>query len=352
METIPVVLFPHSVVMGTWARRILTLFGPLSICQPWHLKAPDFLKQINDATLIGIIHPPAAYHPGEGFPRLLAEHRGWLATHPDTNTIERFKVAGQPGHGEDSTWEIRSMIRPMVLSRAGSKEGRAVRWHLILHLFREFEAQRTEADQLLHTMKSGHSPLQQLVEEEEELPDLLGDLPRFEKAPFGGENSLKQILVAWFSLFGDSLQKDSHLMTLDSLFMDYVGQLWEESAPEGRNLQQAGKIRFRIPDLAERTWDAFFHDRRRMLEREEVQSFIQEMKALHKKPFSEVAALRPLFRRLEEFFAEESASDPALRVTVRHLPPLRDTGLLEKNGLLVRLQGKTIIHLEKDLSDA
>ena len=213
------ILFPHSYLPGSARNRLLDSFSPITVCQPWFMES-DALLESNNGT-VTIMHPPEELKPPGDFKRLLSENRLWMRQNRGHSAFLHT------GTGEDATWEIRESIRKTGDAVAASAEENTLKWHLILHLERELEADRTSAEEMLIQMKGKKSPLEEALGEANTSQGLFEDLPLSEAHPSIDERHLKQVLAAWFGLFGGSLQDDSILLTLDSHVMDYATGLFE-----------------------------------------------------------------------------------------------------------------------------
>ncbi len=133
---------------------------------------------------------------------------------------------------EDDHREIRQMIvRP---EEKGSKDSfETVKYHMILFLAREFEENRIEAEMLLNNLKLWKSPLEGALEDPP--PPLFSkDTPLMKTGLRMEPSHMRQVLEAWFGLFGRSVPKDAHFMTLDLEILRYARELFE---PEDEIIQ-------------------------------------------------------------------------------------------------------------------
>ena len=213
MKNPTVILFPHSYLPGSARNRILSSFAPITICQPWYMGSAAGTES-NDGS-ITIVRPPEDLKPPEDFRRLLSEYRLWMR--------ENQGYASLPtGGGEDATWEIRHSLRQTGKEVREPVEEQALKWHLILHLERELEEARASADEMLIQAKAKKSPLEEALGEASPSPGFLEDLPLSDPHPSIDERHLRQVLAAWFGLFGRALPHDSTFLTLDAQVMDYA----------------------------------------------------------------------------------------------------------------------------------
>lgn len=243
METIPVVIFPHPVLTLEKVRKILPLFGPLTLCLPWQGEAPAWLREEGLQGLIRTLNPPDELDPGEGFARTLNDYREWISYHRDRNDLTFQKTGSKAYAEEDPLWEIRKQIRNRPESPAGDL-GRALRRHLILILAGELESSREDAERALNELRTMGSPLTGSVE----TPDssgLLSDLPGFKWTPEAMQADPAPVLDAWLGLFGSKIGSDDLLLTMDRQYFDYPVDLWREIAGT-----PPGVLSFSYPDLS------------------------------------------------------------------------------------------------------
>ena len=176
---------------------------------------------------------------------LLSEYKTWMKEHRDKSGAAFLKVSREMGPAEESSWEIRKALRKEVsgfgrnVSNGSVQTGRqkpaespAVKWHIILHLARDFEEDRREADSLLGKLKDRGSPLEDLLGEED-VKNPLMDLNPFESDPHTTIYPMDLIIEAWFALFGGYLKEDELLLTLSRQIMAFTTELWDTGVKEG-----------------------------------------------------------------------------------------------------------------------
>lgn len=248
MQTIPAVLFPHTVLSQAQLGRILSLFGPLRAFVPWHLDLPGALAGGVQTGLVEIHHPPADLDPGTDLKQALAEYFRWVQTHPDNSGLGFLKTGTEPDHREDPIWTIRQHIRQGGISPSEKETDESFRRHLVLHLEHELEDQRGEADRILNRLRRSKSPLNGLTEDPEEKTSLFQDLPGFDWAPEAGRSDPYPVLAAWLGLFGSLLESGDLLITPDRRYVDFLTDLWVEEADPPRTPPPV--LRFAFPDLS------------------------------------------------------------------------------------------------------
>jgi hypothetical protein len=210
------ILFPHSYLPGAAGEKILSSFATLTVCEPWYMgSAAD--TQSHDSR-IEIVRPPEDLRPPKDFRKLLAEYRLWMSQ----NSGYAFLPTGRE---EDATWEIRHSLRRAGKDVREPVEEQGLRWHLILHLERELEESKTAADQILLRVKAERSPLEEALGEAAPSHGLFDDLPVSDSHPSMEERHLKQVLNAWFGLFGRSVPQDGILLTMAPEVLSYAAEL-------------------------------------------------------------------------------------------------------------------------------
>ena len=242
-------LFPYAYLTEPILKKALSFFDVLTIFQPWCMERPPFLSGTEDFHGIRILNPPSHLNPGEGFKVLLSEYYRWIQNNRDTGYTAFMKASQGIELTEDTSWEIRRMLRQVGKNASTPEEDPALRWHLILHLAQEVEDQRLEADRLLETLREKSPPLEGIVDNGEDMETLLGDLPHFGSEPMMGEYHLRQIIEAWFSLFKEYLKGNEILITFSRQVMDYVTGLWNDFSLEGET-NPVGEYPFTFPDLS------------------------------------------------------------------------------------------------------
>ena len=223
----PVILFPHTHIAVSNLETILARFGELTICQPWFMEGPIPATEGPVSTLVHIQHPHETLKPKGDFRRLVSEYQMWLRQNRDKGYGAFLAASRQRSHSEDTPWEIRQLI-----SRAGKErhpdphEDRTLKWHLTLHLAREFEESRFETERLLKKLKLQKSPLEGALEEPP-TQRFFEDTPLMEAQLQVDEYHLRQVFEAWFGLFGKYLSDEETLITLDPQVLIYASEVLE-----------------------------------------------------------------------------------------------------------------------------
>lgn len=227
-EELPAILFPHSYLPESLANKMLSLFGRITICQPWFMDGPVPKAESEDSSSISIVRPAESLKPEGNFKRLLSEYRLWMSQNRDKGYTAFLNAIREAGLSEDNPWEIREMIRQTGKGSPVSNENHALKWHLILHLAREFEENRVEAEKTLGQVKQQESPLAQALGEGAPAKGMFEDLPRTEIDSSFDKYHLEKVIEAWFGLFGKYLEDHECLITLDRHVMDYATDVFED----------------------------------------------------------------------------------------------------------------------------
>jgi len=227
---IPAILFPHIHIEPAAIERIGSRFDRLIVCRPWFMDEPVRTGMGDRPPRVEIIRPAEALKPRAEFRHLLTEYRNWIREQRDRG-LASFLTATRDGiFSEESCWDIRRMIREGGRAPDASPEDPGLKWHLILHLAREFEKNRAEVATLLHRLRKTGSLLQEALGEETAGPGPFEDLPPSGEAPVDEELLMGRVFEAWFGLFNDRIPGDGTLVTLDGSVMIHARGILEDLA--------------------------------------------------------------------------------------------------------------------------
>lgn len=257
----PIVLFPHTHITPVNLEKITHRFGRLMICLPWFMDGPGGEKEGVDLSSIDIKRPPAYMKPKADFKELVSEYQLWIKQNRDKGRPSMLGSSEGLSPSGETQWEIRKMIS---LAGAGgqlnSVDEQALKWHIILHLAREFEENRDDAEEILGRLKDQRSPLEGALEDDTDR-QFFEDTPLMSAQLRIAEYPLNQLIEAWFGLFGELLPDNASLITIDPNVVSYVTDMLvpdefiirpEENAGEGSLAgSDADKAGFRVTRLPE-----------------------------------------------------------------------------------------------------
>jgi len=207
---------------------MLPIVERLMICQPWFMEQPFSTLEGDETPLIDILLPPDNMKPKEDFKGLLSEYQFWMRQNQDRGYAAFLSATQKAALSEDTSWEIRKMIRQTGQDIPVSQESPALKWHLILHLARAFEENLMAADDILKQVKQQKSPLQEALGEEAQVQNMFDDLLQPETDLFVDEHHLQQVFEAWFGLFGETLPDHGILITLNRHVINYVKKIFDD----------------------------------------------------------------------------------------------------------------------------
>jgi hypothetical protein len=215
------ILFPHTFISVQDLETIRVHFSGLTVCQPWFMESPFPNAEDTDLSMVHIQYPPEAFKPKEDLKRRIAQYRLWLKENPDRAYGTFLRAISKTDITEDSPWEIRKLI-----ARAGGEkhpevqQEQTLRWHLILHLAREFEESKWEAEAMLKALKQQKSPIEEALEEAP--PQSFLEHTLMETGLRVDGYDLGQVFEAWFGLFGEVLPAEVPLITWDPEVVNYA----------------------------------------------------------------------------------------------------------------------------------
>lgn len=219
------ILFPHTQITAQNFEKIGNRFENLTLCLPWFMEGPATETEETDTSWLHVQYPNASLKPKEDFNKLISEYRIWVNQNQDKG-YGSFLGATQGGTlTEDTPWEIRQLISGRE-TRSDLQESRSFKWHLILHLAREFEESRVEVEEMLNKLMTEKSPLEGALEIDPP-KRIFEDTPLMESQLQVDEHHLRQIFEAWFGLFGEFVSEDATLITFDPMVMNYASQILE-----------------------------------------------------------------------------------------------------------------------------
>ncbi len=344
--SLPGILFPHSYLQESTVQKILSFFWPLTIFQPWFMERPIFVPENDELNAIQIMNPPTNLRPEDDFMTLLSEYRQWIQYNQDRSYMEFLKISQEMDLSESTTWEIRQMLRQREQKASTREQDHRSRWHLILHLAQEVVDQRMEADRMLEVLKQKDPPLKGIVEESDHVKSPLEDLPQFGSEPMVDEYQLRQIIEAWFGLFGGYLGGNDLLITCNPRVMDYISELSKESRDED-NIAYDSPIGFKFPDLSQHTLEKLATIRKKYFNEGRIRELKNLILDVGGDPDQNLFTLEKLSHEIESFFPWELGGG-TLKIWVQYLARLADDEHIKRDGVLKQLSSRTIILVEAE----
>jgi hypothetical protein len=186
---------------------------------------PSILHNNDGHIRVQILRPASDQRPKGNFKGLLAEYKLWMRQHEDKGLYAFLSSCQKSGRSEEASWEIRQLIRRMGQGESSDPEDSlALKWHLILHLARESEENRIQAEQMLMELKSKKSPLAEALEEDTASSGIFNDLPVFGSQPLMDKHLIRPVLEAWIGLFGSYIPDEGIFITLNKDIIDYISE--------------------------------------------------------------------------------------------------------------------------------
>lgn len=330
MTDLPVILFPHTHISGTDLKKLFPFFGLITICRPWFTDAPAQPVEKGDFPQINVRYPPDDLKPKMDFKRVISEYQLWIKQNQDKGYAASLSFFRQTDRAEETPWEIRHMIQQAGKDISDPDEHNAFKWHMILHLAREFEESRSDADKLLDQVRRQKSPLDEALEDRSFLKNLLEDLPPFEKYFTAPEQHLAQLCDAWLGLFAQYLTNYRLLVTFDRNVMGY---LTDSTHP--------AEFRFNLPDLSHLPLKDLLEAKGRYSHGSFGKALISLIEAVERQAGPQRDELQMLSKVMEESLSPEPTSGQ-MNVTLQYLSRISDND----DTLPQVLWGKTLMLLE------
>ncbi len=345
MTHIPAVLFPHSGLSGPELSAALSLLAPLSVCVPWHVEPGEAVPPGVPEEAVRVVRPPEELKPADGFRRMLADYKQWILKHADRSLLSSLKAGVALGDEDDPLWEIRSRIRSARPEPPQGDARAATRWHLVLHLARELEEQRGEADRILNDLRLQRSPLEGVSDELDETRGLFDDLPGFQWGPGAVPAHPAPVVEAWTGLFGGLPGPGALLLTLERSYVDYLAGIWAEACD---NPSGPPAVRFRLPDLSGEDAARVFRLRGEHLTEPAAKRLGEILRGFGERPEEDLRALSGEAEGLASWCPRDPARGGIVLTAVRLTGPPGDSEKRARHPL-ARLWGTTLLSMEKPL---
>ena len=208
------VVFPHTDVDARDRELLASAFGRVTVCVPWYADPPGHPGDERTGAVFGVVRPPEHMKPKSRVKPLLSEYYLWMRHNRDKG-YGAFLKASTGVDPEEAPWELRRLIGGRAHGSLPEETDR-LRRHLILHLARDYEANRRAVEDELRTIGRHPSPLSEAMGDEDgeraPSPDFhtVAD-PRFPP----DDELLEQVMEAWCGLFGDVLTEEAVLVTFE-----------------------------------------------------------------------------------------------------------------------------------------
>ncbi|MFP4036864.1 MAG: hypothetical protein ACLFUE_05035 [Desulfobacteraceae bacterium] len=345
MSQIPAALFPHSGLSTRELSAVLSLLSPLTVFVPWHMEPGEALAEEIPKEAVRAARPPEEFQPPEGFDRTLSDYKQWILRNADRSLLSSLKAGAASGDEDDPLWEIRSSIRKGGLDLRAVQSEVTTRWHLVLHLARELEEQRGEADRILGDLRMQKSPLDGATEEPEEARGLFDDLPGFSWGPEAVPAHPAPVVEAWVGLFGTLLEPEAFLVTLEKVYVDYLAELWSEVRD---NPSGPPALRFQIPDLSAEDPEEVVRLRREHLSDSAATRLKEILSGFGEQPEEDLLALSKEAEALAAWRRPSAGEGRIVFTAVRFVKGLSDMRI-GRSPFPVGFWDRTLLYLEKPL---
>ena len=342
IKELPATLFPYSHISESEIKKILPLFGPLHLFSPWFMEPPSLESMNLNSDTVDIKYPLNEMKPGEDFKLLLLEYTRWIQDNQDKGYTEFLRIGQEAGPSENTTWEIKQMIRSGKGGDSSAYE--TLRWNLILHLAQDMENQRQEAERMLISLKEKGILFKGIIEESDDVQNLVEDLPSFESDFVVPEQHLRHIFEAWFALFGVYLREEDLLLTFNRHLMDYADELWKQPGNESQ-VDGISSLQFKFPDFSHLSLEDLYEIRRASSADDTVRGLRDLLLSFGDDPIHNLPKLEKLTADLEKSFPCEKTKN-FLKITVKHFPPFPDSRHHESDSPSVYLENRTLFLVE------
>ncbi len=225
MTTIPHILFPHTQITAQKLERIGNRVENLTLCLPWFMEGPITEAEKETYSWLHIQSPNASLKPKGDFNKLISEYKIWISQNQDKGHGGYLGATVKGSLTEETPWEIRQLISGGE-SHSGLQESQGFKWHLILHLAREVEESRIEAEEMLNKLMNEKSPLEGALEIDPP-KRMFEDTPLMESQLQVDEHYLRPVFEAWLGLFGEFVHENAALVTFDPKVLNYAVQILE-----------------------------------------------------------------------------------------------------------------------------
>jgi hypothetical protein len=329
-------LFPHTYLPGMMIEKIISIFGPVRIYQPWFMDSKDSFN----GTGLETLSPPDNLRPGADVKAMLTGYRQWIDQNRDKVSREFLRVSEKARQGDGSTWEIRHQLKAGAGSSvAGNKEA-TLKWHMLLHLADDIERRKFEIAEMVNAMKKKSPVLAGALQDPDETEALLDDMRGLESIDIQVSPDIGLILNAWFSIFGGYLDKNAALITCSRHVMDYISSRWNDEFTN-ENEVSPQSVSFKLPTGP---WSDLPLDNKIEADMQvNVMKMRELLSGLGEDPARTINGLKTLAGELGE---PEKTSVEASAISLKYFPT-REM-ITESGSVLKHIMGKMIIHFSPE----
>lgn len=342
IKELPATLFPYSHFSESEIKKILPLFNPLRVFNPWFMEPPALESMKLDSHTVDIKYPLKEMKPVEDFRPLLLEYSRWIQDNQDKGYADFLKTDQKAGHSENTTWEIRRMIRSKKGEDSHAYE--TLRWHLILHLAQDMENQRREAERVLVSLKEKGILFKGIIENSGDIQNFLEDLPSFESDVSMPEQHLRHIFEAWFSLFGEYLRKNDLLLTFNRHFMEYADELCKQAGDESQ-FDGILSHEFKFPDFSHLPLEDIYEIKRALYSNDTLEELKNLLLNFGDDPNDKLPKLEMLTSNLEKSYPCKKAKN-FIKIRLKYLSPFPDAWHHKSDSLSSYLENRILILVE------
>jgi hypothetical protein len=317
-------LFPHTYLPVAIFKKIVSIFGPVKLYQPWQMSSSNR----SDNTDLEMINPPENLKPRSGIKAMLSNYRQWTDQHRDKEIREFLRFSEKTNTNDGSTWEIRQLLKTSADSAVPEKtEEIILKWHILLHLAHEVEKQDFEVKDMMKTLKGKGAILAGALQDAGETKNLMDDMSGTSASDIQDSINVGLVLASWFGLFGGYLKKNDVLITANCRVLDYITAQWNDE-PSGTAKPET--VSFSLPA---RFWSGppSSDDKTITKMRELISNF-------GKDPIRSVKGLKELTGDVQK------SSDEVSCISLKYFPDQEEL-INGHDSILKDILGKTIIFL-------
>jgi len=334
--------FPFPVTNEARLKMFCLFFKPVVVGLPWYLEPPAAYRFEDDSGPVRFIYPPLDLKPDLDFKKQIADFKQRPAQKQEMASNTYLKTVRSRENMGETSREIEQELRGLNSPVSPRSQNRGRQWNLTLHLAHEIETRAAEADRILERIRTRPSPLT-VLQEEEEAPGFLNDLPPLTPEVSLSEQQVEQVLSAWGGLFESYLAAYPFLITDRRPVWDFLSTIRD---PSGRP-EQTGEatLEFLIPDLANHSLLSLVELRKVYFKPRHWEAFKKALYAFIEKPREAQAELVQAGREIERALPAELKTCN-LRMRAMTFSPLSDPARFRNRPWLTALFNKVLIFMD------